>query len=149
MLATIEGALAGLVDGLFCVAVFEVDEALENAWGLSRSMDRDVDGPALGGVSKVLLHLVDPMGGGAVRRCGMSATGAEDAGVVAGFEFEMAYDGVHVGVVDADKASVPTDPELVSDVFGWDFVVGTAEFDIAVSMDGALGFLEIAEGFGR
>ena len=146
VLATIEGALAGLVDGLFCVAAFEVDEALEDAWGLFGLVDGDVDGPALSGVSEVFLHLVDPMGGGAMGRCGVGASGAKDSGVVARFEFEVAYDGFHVGVVDADEASVPADPELVADVFGWDFVVGTVEFDVAVTMDGALGFLEVVKG---
>ena len=60
----------------------------------------------------------------------------------------MTYNGLHVSVEDAHEACVPTDPELMADVFGWDFVVGPGEFDVAVAVDGALSFLEVVKGFG-
>ena len=79
VLTALEGALAGLVDGLLGMATFEVEESLKNAWGLFGTMNGDVDGPALSGVSKVFLHLVDPMGGGAIGCRWVSATGSENA----------------------------------------------------------------------
>ena len=51
VLTAIESALAGLVDGLFAVTAFEIDEPLENAWSLFGSVYGDVDGPALSRVS--------------------------------------------------------------------------------------------------
>ena len=123
-----------------------VEEALKNAWGLFSSMDRDVDGPGLSGVSEGLADLIDPVGGGSVRSCGMGASGSKDSGVVAWGELEVTDDAFHVAGVNAHEACVPADPELVADVFGWDFVIGAVEFDVAVSVNGALAFLVVGKG---
>jgi hypothetical protein len=39
-------------------------------------------------------------------------------------------------------ATVPSDPDLVADEFGWNFVISACHFDVTVAMDTALGFLE-------
>ena len=120
---------------------------MEDPWGLFSSMDGDAHSPVLSGVSKVLLHLVDPMDRGAIGRGRMHAASAENAGVVARFEFQMTNDGFDVGVVNTHQAGVPTDTDLVTNVFRWDFIVGAGKFDVAVSVDGALSFLEVVESF--
>src|SRR5215469_2814353 len=48
----------------------------------------------------------------------------------------------HLLVEDSDRATVPSDPDLVADEFGWNFVISPCHFHITVTMDTALGFLE-------
>ena len=89
------------------------------------------------------------MGRGAKGYRGMGTTASKNAGVVAWLEFEVANDGPHFSFVDAYDASIPADPELVADGFGWDFVVREGEFYVIIAMDGASAFSELAEGLGR
>jgi len=48
----------------------------------------------------------------------------------------------HLLVEDAHRATVPSDPDLVADEFGWNFVISACHFDVTVAMNTALGFLE-------
>ena len=96
---------------------------MQDAWSLFGPMNGDVDRPVLGGVSEVLLNLVDPVGCCAIGGGWMGASGTEDPRVVPWLKFEMANDDLHVRVADAHQPCVPSDPELVTDVFGWDLVV--------------------------
>ena len=48
----------------------------------------------------------------------------------------------HLLVEDSDTPTVPSDPDLVADEFGRNFVISACHFDVTVAMDSALGFLE-------
>jgi hypothetical protein len=45
-------------------------------------------------------------------------------------------------VENSRRAAIPPHPDLLADEFGWHFVKGACHFDVAVTMDVALGFLE-------
>jgi hypothetical protein len=51
----------------------------------------------------------------------------------------------HLLVEDSHAPTVPSDPDLVADEFGRNFVISACHFDVTVAMDTALGFLEAGE----
>src|ERR1700751_3566114 len=58
------------------------------------------------------------------------------------FNPAMDLDLFHPLVEDAYTASVPSNPDLVADKFGRNFVISARHFDVTVAMDVAPGFLE-------
>src|ERR1700756_330953 len=58
------------------------------------------------------------------------------------FNPAMDLDLFHLLVENSYTATVPSDPDLVTDKFGWNFVISARHFDVTVTMDVAPGFLE-------
>src|SRR5260370_22229229 len=58
------------------------------------------------------------------------------------FNPAMDLDLFHPLVEDSYTPTVPSDPDLVADKFGRNFVISARHFDITVAMDVAPGFLE-------
>ena len=58
------------------------------------------------------------------------------------FNPAMDLDLFHLLVEDSYTAAVPSDPDLVADKFGRNFVISARHFDVTVAMDVAPGFLE-------
>ena len=57
----------------------------------------------------------------------------------------MGSDGLHISIKDAHHGTIPSSPDLLTDILGGHFIVSAFDFDIAVAMDTAAAFFKTAE----